>query len=252
MTLGTDEKLCPFCAETIKSAAVRCRYCQSDLIGTDADPARDQAAAAAAEEARGRDAHEPDADVDQQPAGADDKTGVPAASMSPGGALTGARLTAALAALTLVLAGLGGWAWWRASHPEDDNVDGVITSTTARDAGMEAAAKLTQTVLSYTWTTLDEDIKKAEAVCAPSFRAEYAKTMAGVKAQAVQNQVKMQASTVATSIVSAGPRKVVALVFVNRVTTAKGSKNQQFNPDRVLVTLTRGDGDWRVSKLKPI
>jgi hypothetical protein len=29
--LSTDEKLCPFCAEPIKSAAVRCKHCQADL-----------------------------------------------------------------------------------------------------------------------------------------------------------------------------------------------------------------------------
>ncbi|HET7350897.1 MAG TPA: hypothetical protein VFJ28_08160, partial [Marmoricola sp.] len=35
--LKPDEKVCPFCAETIKAAAVKCRYCHSEL--TEAAPA---------------------------------------------------------------------------------------------------------------------------------------------------------------------------------------------------------------------
>ena len=76
--------------------------------------------------------------------------------------------------------------------------------------------------------------------------------MAGVKAQAVKNQVKLTAAAAATSIVSATENKVVALVFVNQVTTAKGTANQRVDSSRVLVTLTRGGGDWRISKLKAV
>lgn len=31
--LGADEKICPMCAETVKSAAVRCRFCNYDFTG---------------------------------------------------------------------------------------------------------------------------------------------------------------------------------------------------------------------------
>ena len=29
--LKRDERVCPYCAETIKAAATRCRFCQSDV-----------------------------------------------------------------------------------------------------------------------------------------------------------------------------------------------------------------------------
>lgn len=31
-----DTKICPFCAEEVKAAAVKCKHCQSDLAGTNA------------------------------------------------------------------------------------------------------------------------------------------------------------------------------------------------------------------------
>jgi hypothetical protein len=150
-----------------------------------------------------------------------------------------------------VLCCVAGFAWWRAEHPKEGaGPDGAITSTEARDAGMAAATGLTEKVLSYDWKTLDADSKAAQEVLAPSFRSEYAKTMTGVKAKAVKNQVKLKASAAATSIVSATEDKVVALVFVNQITTAKGTTNQRVDSSRVRVTLTRRGGDWRISKLK--
>ena len=86
-------------------------------------------------------------------------------------------------------------------------------------------------MLSYDWQTLDQDVKATEAVLAPSFRSEYAKTMAGVSDQTIKNQVKLTATAVATSIVSATDKKVVALVFVNQVTTAKGTAEPAPRPE---------------------
>jgi Mce-associated membrane protein len=162
------------------------------------------------------------------------------------------RLLIGLVVVCLLLSGVAGYAWWRTEHPDQGTApDGVITSSQARDEGMAAAARLTQKVLSYDWRTLDADIKANQAVLAPSFRREYEKTMAGVKDQTIKNQVKLTADARSTSIVSATESEVVALVFVNQVTTAKGTQNQRVDSSRVLVTLTPSDGDWRISKLKP-
>ncbi len=172
------------------------------------------------------------------------------ATPARGALLASARLTKILVTLCLVLVVATGLAWWRAADlAQTAAPEGVITSTGARDSGMPAAARLTQQVLSYDWRTLDEDVMASEAVLAPSFRAEFAETMAGVRAQAAKNQVKLTASVVATSIVSATEKKVVALVFVDQLTTAKGTENQRLDQNRVLVTLDRNDGEWRVSNM---
>jgi hypothetical protein len=154
----------------------------------------------------------------------------------------------ALLVLCLVLAGVAAYAFLSRDDSTSE-AKGAITSAGARASALEAATTLTEKVLSYDWRTLDKDAKASEAVMAPSFRTEYAKTMTGVRSQTLKNQVKLSAKAAATSIVSASPRKAVALVFVDQSTTAKGSTNQRLDQNRVLVTLTRHQGEWRVSKM---
>ena len=90
----------------------------------------------------------------------------------------------------------------------------AITSTTARDAGLQAATRLSQKIFSYDWKTFDQDAASSEKVLGASFRKEYASTIAKTRATAVANQVKQTAQASATSIVSASDQKVVALVFM--------------------------------------
>jgi len=249
-TLEPDHKVCPSCGKVVEPTAVKCRYCQDDLsdapaAGSPAGPAPSTEPVQPVGVTVEGDANEEDGE-DPPPPERERAPGAPGAPF-----LGSLRLLVALVVVCLVLSCLVGVAWWRSEHPDEGATPvGAITSTAARDAGMQAAARLTEKVLSYDWRTLDADSLANQAVLTPSFRNEYDKTMAGVKAGAVRNQVKLTASAAATSIVSAAETKVVALVFVNQVTTATGAANQRVDTSRVLVTLTRSGGDWRISKLK--
>lgn len=174
----------------------------------------------------------------------------PAAADAQRARFLASRRLLALLVVVCVLLAVGVALTWRHQHPgAQGSPEDAIPSAQSQAVGKREAARLTQLVLSYNWRTIDRDIASTEKVLAPSFRSEYAQKMDVVRGRAVPNQVWLTASAEATSIVSATRSTVVALVFVNQVTQAKGLVHQRLDQNRVLVTLTRHGAEWRVSRM---
>lgn len=229
-TLGPDEKLCPYCAETIKAAAVRCRYCQSDLV---AETTSEDAAPVATYE-----------DVDDP---ASTSSLAPARGPAPASAL---RVVAALVVLCLVLGGLLFFLVHRARHPHLDTApNGQVTQNSFRNAAMSAASDAAATALSYSYKTFDADRKKARALMGPKLAKQYDGAMDQVAAQTASAKLTLKATVLSAGLLSAKEHEAKVLLFVNTVTTREGSKKQQLDQNRVLMDLTRKDGGWTVTKM---
>ncbi|MFZ0141887.1 MAG: hypothetical protein WAL70_12460 [Aeromicrobium sp.] len=248
--LKRDERVCPYCAETIKAAATKCRYCQSELTPVvetepEAPPAKQPEPQPVTESA-----------TEPEPASADartpDASGQATVSFQAGLAFVQRRLTLVLAVLVVLAATAVGVSWYSAEQGSSAVApNGALVGDDARTQVLVAAADLTQRTLSYDYKTLANDMEVARARMTPSFLKEYNGTMAQVRPNTEKNKIVLEAVVVSSAIIKATEHRATVLVFVNQTTTAGEGKdrNQQLSRNSLVVTLARGEGDWDMSKL---
>ena len=165
------------------------------------------------------------------------------------------RLVAALAALVLVAAVVLVWLVQRAGDGRAAGVttaesgDAVVASAAVKDTVREAASEAVMRAYSYTWKTLADDKADARDLMTEQMARQYDRTMAGVATTSRRDHTKVSATVAGTALVTASASDARVLVFVNQRTTGDDLDKPLLDLDRVLVTLVRAGGAWKVSEL---
>lgn len=165
------------------------------------------------------------------------------------------RVVAALAALVLVAAVVLAWLVQRGGDAGATEVttaesgDAVVASAAVKDTVREAASEAATRAYSYSWKTLAEDKADARDLMTEQMARRYDRTMAGVATTSRREHTEVSAAVAGTALVTASASDARVLVFVNQSTTGDDLEEPLLNLDRVLVTLVRAGGEWKVSEL---
>ncbi|MFC7724139.1 hypothetical protein ACFQW6_03405 [Nocardioides sp. GCM10028917] len=171
------------------------------------------------------------------------------------GGMTTQRWIVALAALVVVAAVALVWVVRDAGDDSGvdvssaDSADAVVASSVVKESARVGAAEGARAAYSYSWRSLTYDKAAARRLMTPAMRDRYDRTMAGVSTSSRGDRRVVSAQVVDTALVTASPTSARVLVFVNRRTSGDDLDRPTIDLDRVLVTVQRVDGGWKVSEL---
>jgi hypothetical protein len=130
-----------------------------------------------------------------------------------------------------------------------DAADATVASAAVKGDVREAAAAGATAAYSYSWKTLADDKAAARALMTTAMQDRYDRTMAGVATSSRRDRSVASAEVVDTALVTATSTDARVLVFVNQKTASDDLDEPTLDLDRVLVTLHRVGGEWKVSEL---
>ena len=140
-----------------------------------------------------------------------------------------------------------------ASRPLEANtaeaVAATVSSGTLRGEVTGVAQRAAEAVYGYSWRSIADDRAAARELLTGDVLEQYDRTMAGVAGASRANRTVVTATVTGAGVITVREGDAKVLVFVNQRTRGRDLDRPRLNLDRVVVTLVRRSGEWRVSEL---
>jgi Mce-associated membrane protein len=154
------------------------------------------------------------------------------------------RTVAVLAGLALVLAIAAG-----ALFALDRQAAAAVQ---AGDDARAAARTAAETLFSYDYRTIDDNIVAGKKVVTGTLSKDYDATSKIVKPTAVDTKAIVKATVSEAAVVSADSDRVVVLLYLNQATQNKNVQGTRMDLNRVRLTMVPVGGDWKISRAEPL
>ncbi|OBA84335.1 hypothetical protein A9W99_00135 [Mycobacterium sp. 1164966.3] len=152
-----------------------------------------------------------------------------------------------LVLLLLLSGGAAAWLYFEQYRPKQQTDPGV-----AREVA-KAASDGTVALLSYSPESLDKDFANAKSYLSGDFLSEYTKRIEQTVAPAAkQKSLTTTAHVVGAAVSELHRNSAVVLVFVDQSTTSKDRPDPSMWASSVLVSMTRINGKWLITKFDPV
>jgi Mce-associated membrane protein len=152
-----------------------------------------------------------------------------------------------LISLLLISGGAATWLYFKQYRPDKQ------TDAGAASAAINAASDGTVALLSYSPDTLDKDFAAAKSHLSGDFLSYYNQFTEQIVAPAAkQKSLKTNARVLGSAVSELHPDSAVVLVLVDQSTTSKDNPDPAMASSSVLVSLTRVNGQWLITKFDPV
>jgi Mce-associated membrane protein len=152
-----------------------------------------------------------------------------------------------LVVLLLISGGSAAWLYFNQYKPDQQ------TNPDVARAVVSAASDGTVAMLSYSPESLDKDFAAAKSHLTGDFLSYYNKFTEQIVAPAAKEKsLKTTAHVMGAAVSELHPDSAVVLVFVDQSTTSKDKPDPSMAASSVLVSLTRVNSHWLITKFDPI